>query len=148
MIKNYTTKISALQTIGEIQAILAAHGARKVMLDYSENGKATAVTFALQCGTNLIGYRLEAKIDGVKRVMKKENTKCDEAQAERIAWRNLKDWIAAQVAMVETEQASMEELFFHRLLQPGEKTLYEAFKDGTLSLPPSYPATPYALPEE
>lgn len=135
MIKNYTTKISAPQTIGEIQAILATHGARKIMLDYSEAGKATAVTFALQCGNNLIGYRLEAKIDGVLHVMKKDNTKCDEAQAERIAWRNLKDWIAAQIALVETEQATMEELFFHRLLHSGDKTLYDTYKDGTAALP-------------
>lgn len=33
-IKNYTTKVPAVQTVGEIQGILAAHGARKVMMDY------------------------------------------------------------------------------------------------------------------
>lgn len=38
-IKNYTTKVPAVQTVGEIQGILAAHGARKVMMDYAENGK-------------------------------------------------------------------------------------------------------------
>lgn len=48
-IKNYTTRIPAVQTVGEIQGILAAHGARKVMMDYAENGKVTAVTFALEC---------------------------------------------------------------------------------------------------
>ena len=48
-IKNYTTKVPAVQTVGEIQGILAAHGARKVMMDYAENGKVTAVTFALDC---------------------------------------------------------------------------------------------------
>ena len=45
-IKNYTTKVPAVQTVGEIQGILAAHGARKVMMDYAENGKVTAVTFS------------------------------------------------------------------------------------------------------
>ena len=48
-IKNYTTKVPAVQTVGEIQGILAAHGARKVMMDYAENGRVTAVTFALDC---------------------------------------------------------------------------------------------------
>ena len=28
-IKNYTTKVPAVQTVGEIQGILAAHGARR-----------------------------------------------------------------------------------------------------------------------
>lgn len=33
-IKNYTTKVSTFQTLGEIQGTLAEHGARKVMIDY------------------------------------------------------------------------------------------------------------------
>lgn len=38
-IKNYTTKVPAVQTVGEIQGILAAHGARKVMMDYCRQGR-------------------------------------------------------------------------------------------------------------
>ena len=74
-IKNYTTKVPAVQTVGEIQGILAAHGARKVMMDYAENGKVTAVTFALDCCGSLHGFRLEARPDGVKAVMAKERTR-------------------------------------------------------------------------
>lgn len=133
-IKNYTTKVPAVQTVGEIQGILAAHGARKVMMDYAENGRVTAVTFALDCCGSLHGFRLEARPDGVKAVMAKERTKCDDEQAERIAWRNLKDWIAAQVALVETEQATMDELFFPKLVDRNEKTLYEVFQNGQLML--------------
>ena len=103
-IKNYTTKVPAVQTVGEIQGILAAHGARKVMMDYGDDGKVLAVTFALDCCGMLRGFRLEAKPDGVLSVMAKERTKCDPAQAERIAWRNVKDWIAAQIALVETSR--------------------------------------------
>ena len=108
-IKNYTTKVPADQTVGEIQGILAAHGARKVMMDYGDDGRVLAVTFALDCGGMLRGFRLEAKSDGVMSVMARDRTKCDADQAERIAWRNVKDWIAAQVALVETEQATMDE---------------------------------------
>ena len=126
-IKNYTTKVPAVQTVGEIQGILAAHGARKVMMDYAENGRVTAVTFALDCCGSLHGFRLEARPDGVKAVMAKERTKCDDEQAERIAWRN-------QGALVETEQATMDELFFPKLVDRNEKTLYEAFQTGQLML--------------
>lgn len=133
-IKNYTTKVPAVQTVGEIQGILAAHGARKVMMDYAENGTVTAVTFALDCCGSLNGFRLEARPDGVKAVMEKERVKCDDAQAERIAWRNLKDWIAAQVALVETAQATMDELFLPKLVDRNEKTLYEVFRTGQLML--------------
>lgn len=98
-IKNYTTKVPAVQTVGEIQGILAAHGARKVMMDYAENGKVTAVTFALDCCGSLHGFRLEARPDGVKAVMAKERTKCDDEQAERIegAFKSEKDRVQAMV---------------------------------------------------
>lgn len=136
-IKNYTTKVPAVQTVGEIQGLLAAHGARKVMMDYGEDGDVTAVTFALDCNGILRGFRLEANSQGVMRVMQKERVACNPAQAEKIAWRNVKDWIAAQVALVETEQATMDELFFPKLVGSGERTLYQAFQNGALALPGS-----------
>lgn len=133
-IKNYTTKVPAVQTVGEIQGILAAHGARKVMMDYDEGGRVTAITFTLECFGNVHAFRLEAKPEGVKAVMAKERSKCDDEQAERIAWRNLKDWVAAQVALVETEQATMDELFFPKLADMNEWTIYEAFQSGRLDI--------------
>lgn len=63
-IKNYTTKVAAVQTVGEIQGILAAHGARRVMMDYGDNGSVTAVTFGLECNGFLQGFRLEANPEG------------------------------------------------------------------------------------
>lgn len=124
-IKNYTTKIDAVQTVGEIQGLLAAHGARKVMMDYSDKGKVEAVTFGLMLNGNMAGFKIDARPEGVMAVMKKDGVRCDAAQAERIAWRNVKDWIAAQLALVETEQATMEQVFLPYLLDSGEKTLYE-----------------------
>lgn len=101
---------------------------------YGDGGKVLAVTFALDCCGMLRGLRLEAKPDGVLSVMAKERTKCDPAQAERIAWRNVKDWIAAQIALVETEQATMDELFLPKLVDQNERTLYDAFQSGRLML--------------
>lgn len=134
-IKNYTTKVLATQTVGEIQGILAAHGARRVMMDYGPDGGVTAVTFGLECGGEMRGFRLEAKPEGVMSVMSKDRVKCDQRQAERIAWRNVKDWIAAQVALVETEQATMDELFLPKLVDRNERTLYQVFQAGALALP-------------
>lgn len=130
-IKNYTTKVPACQTVGEIQGILASHGARKVMMDYTETGKVEAVTFALAINGQLVGFRIDAKPAGVMRVMQKDKVKCDADKAENIAWRNVKDWIAAQIALVETEQASMQEVFLPYLViskntEP-PMTLFEKF---------------------
>lgn len=136
-IKNYTTKVPAVQTVGEIQGILASHGARRVMMDYDGVGGVTAVVFALDCAGTLHGFRLEARPEGVIKAMEKDRMKCDPEQAERIAWRNVKDWIAAQVALVETMQATMDELFLPQLVdQTQQRTLYQAFVGGRLSIGP------------
>lgn len=134
-IKNYTTKVSATQTVGEIQGILASHGARRVMMDYGPDGSVTAVTFGLDCCGEMRGFRLEAKLEGIMSVMSKDRVKCDRKQAERIAWRNVKDWISAQVALVETEQATMDELFLPKLVDRNDRTLYQVYEAGVLALP-------------
>lgn len=139
-IKNYTTKIPAVQTVGEIQGILAAHGARKVMMDYGDEGKVECITFALDVGGVMQGFQLEARPQGVLAVMAKDRVKCDQEQAERIAWRNLKDWITAQIALVETEQATMDELFLPMMVDHSGKTLYEVWKDQPLLGPGEYEA--------
>lgn len=46
-IKNYTTKVDVYQSLGEIQASLAQHGARKVMVDYDEEGTPSEVAFGI-----------------------------------------------------------------------------------------------------
>lgn len=132
-IKNYTTKVPAVQTVGEIQGLLAAHGARKVMMDYSDCGKVEAVTFGLMLNGTMAGFRIDAKPDGVSAVMKKDGIKCDGAQAERIAWRNVKDWIAAQLALVETEQAAMEQVFLPYLLDQDDRTLYQRIAESNFA---------------
>lgn len=133
-IKNYTTKVPAIQTVGEIQGILAAHGARKVMLDYSEKGTVEAITFGLDYNGMMLSFRLDAHPEGILAIMKKDRCKCDEVQAQNIAWRNIKDWIAAQVALVETNQASMAELFFPNLIGENQMTLFQTFEKGRLML--------------
>ena len=98
-IKNYTTKVPVAQTVGEIQTLLATHGARRIMMDYEEDGSVKAVTFGLEIRGVLQGFRLEAKANGVINCLKSSRCSCNQKQAERIAWRNIKDWIAAQVAL-------------------------------------------------
>lgn len=44
-IKNYTTKIDCYKSIGEIQGVLARHGARKIMIDYGESGHPNGIAF-------------------------------------------------------------------------------------------------------
>ncbi len=135
MIKNYTTKISAAQTVGEIQELLSKHGVRRVMMEYGDCGSVISIAFELECFNSKQLFKLEPRAAGVASIMAKEKIKCDAKQAERIAWRNIKDWIASQIALVEAEQATMEELFLPHLVGRDGKTVYEEFKKGIPLLP-------------
>lgn len=133
-LKNYTTKIPAVQTVGEIQGILAANGARRVMMDYGADGKVEAVTFALETGAGLRGFTLRAQPEGAMHALERQNIKVSPEQAERVAWRNVKDWIDAQIALIEAEQATMEELFLPKMVGVGGATLYELYSGGQLAI--------------
>lgn len=61
-------------------------------------------------------------------MLKQQKVKADLQQAERVAWRIIKDWIEAQMAIIEAQLASMDEVFFPYMLDSaGQKTLYEAY---------------------
>jgi len=56
-------------------------------------------------------------------------------QAVRTAWRIVKDWVEAQMAILETEMVTMEEVFLPYLLVAGDKTLYQAIAESKFQLP-------------
>lgn len=49
-------------------------------------------------------------------------------QAARVAWRILKDWIFAQIAIVQAEQADMAEVFLPYAQNDLGETLYDRIK--------------------
>lgn len=132
-IKNYTTRIDCYTSISEIQAALAKHGARKIMIDYGESGEPNGIAFAIQQSNTYQMFILPANVDGVMAVFKKQNVKADMEQAERTAWRNVRDWIMAQMAFIESGNVQMDEIFLPYLTD-GTKTLYAAYKSGQLLL--------------
>lgn len=133
MLKNYTTKILALQTVGEIQGILAAHGARKIMMDYSEDGHVSAVSFAVDTPCGMRGFSLPARVDAVAATLVKQHCKCSYDQAERVAWRIVRDWIDAQMAFLESEQVAFDEIFLPYMVDNSGQTMYQAFVQNLLS---------------
>lgn len=132
-IKNYTTKIDCYKSIGEIQGVLARHGARKIMIDYGESGHPNGIAFAIQSGQTAQMFILPANVDGVEAVFKIQKIKADRQQAERTAWRNVRDWIMAQMAFIESGNVQIDEIFLPYLTD-GKKTLYQVYKSGQLLL--------------
>ena len=132
-ILNYTTQIAAEKTCTQIQKLLAGAGASSIMNEYSD-GVLIGISFRISINNQLIAFRMPAQIDkiyvilqndrGVPRKLKSRE------QASRVAWRIIKDWIEAQLAIVEAEQAEMVEVFLPYAQDPKSgRTMYSIVKD-------------------
>lgn len=132
-ILNYTTKIDVYKTVGEIQGNLVKHGAKKILTDYDDNGRIVSLSFMIDTPSGTMPIRLPSNVDQVLKVLLKQKVNCDREQAERVAWRIIKDWIEAQMAILESQMVSMDEIFLPYIVQ-GEKTVYQLFRDQQMRL--------------
>jgi len=136
-LKNYTSK--SKNAFDVIQKCLASHGAQKLMFDYNGQGEVIALSFAIELDGRLIGFKLPARIDQVEAVLKQErrwrNTQELKDQAYRTAWANIRDWITAQMALVDTRMAKMQEIFLPYMAGKNGKTLYESMEENRFLLP-------------
>lgn len=131
---NYTTKIDVYTTLGQIQGQLVKHGAKKIMQDYDDNGRISAVCFVIETPTGIRGIKLPANVEAVHAVLLKQKVKCDFEQAERVAWRILKDWVEAQMAILESQMVQMDEIFLPYMMNNSGQTLFEAYRNNQLLL--------------
>lgn len=135
---NYTTSVNVHKTIGEIQKTLVSHGARKIMLDYDGNGRIQALCFSIQTPYGERGVRLPANVPKVYELLKRQKSagkikiRIDYDQAERVAWRILKDWVEAQMAILESEMVEFEEIFLPYMLNSQGQTFFEVYRQKAL----------------
>ena len=134
-ILNYTTSINADKTVMEIQKILRKYAAQYVLIEYDGfQGYPVALTFTLSVRTSSEGhtaevnYRLPSNYRGVHKVLKgQKGAKKTEEQAVRVAWRIIKDWLEAQMAIIESNQADLAEVFLPYAVTNTGQTLYQKF---------------------
>lgn len=129
---NYTTKVDVYTTLGEIQSQLVRHGARKIVQDFDSEGRALSLSFLIDTPLGSRAVRLPANTEAVMAVLTRQKVKCDQAQAERVAWRIIKDWVEAQMAILESGMVEMDEVFLPYLLDSGGQTLFQAYRANAL----------------
>ena len=126
-ILNYTTKIDAWKTVSEIQKILSQNnvthssirneGTFPVALSFTINFKGQPLNFLLPCN-------YEGVLSCFKKDRKVPNASKNSEQALRTAWRIVKDWVEAQMAIIQSEQASIEQVFLpYLIINPNGETL-------------------------
>ena len=131
---NYTTKVYVYTTICAIQGQLVKHGAKKIMQEYDDAGRITALSFQIDTPNGLRAIKLPANAEPVRRVLAKQKVKCDVEQSERVAWRIIKDWVEAQMAILESEMVQMDEIFLPYMLNSKGQTVFEAYQSQQLWL--------------
>lgn len=131
---NYTTKVNVYATLGEIQGELVKHGAKKIMQEYDDQGHISALSFLIDTPTGPRGIQLPANVDAVHTVLLRQKVKCDREQAERVAWRIVKDWVEAQMAILESEMVQMDQIFLPYMINEKGQTLFQVYRNNRLML--------------
>lgn len=134
-ILNYTTTVDSYKTVSEIEYILMKHKAKSIMKNY-EGDSITGLSFLIDTGYQQIPVRLPVKVDECLKVLKKEKRenprkkiKDTRDQAERVAWRILKDWVEAQMALLDIEMVRFEEIFLPYIETDNGRTIYERLEE-------------------
>lgn len=131
---NYSTKVDIYATLGAIQGQLVKHGAKKIMQDYDDQGRIVSISFLIDTPAGVRGIRLPANVDAVQKVLARQKVKCDREQAERVAWRIVKDWVEAQMAILESEMVQADEIFLPYMVNDKGQTFFAAYRENQLRL--------------
>ena len=130
---NYTTKVPVSRTTAEMQALLGTSGASAVAVMY-EDGKPVGMSFMLHTPSGERSFNLPVDVPAVQKLLtaqKRENGRVDARpeQAERVAWRIVKDWLAAQLALIDAQMASLDEVMLPYLVTAPNRTLRDDWRD-------------------
>lgn len=139
---NYTTTIPAWRTVAEVEHLLMEHGATAVIKQF-EDGRIIGLAFCILINdTQQLPIKLPVRIPQVLEAMrrdkkahpKKQMTLTME-QAERVAWRQIRDWVEVQMQMVELEQMTMAQVFLQGVQNRNGITIYEQLESSGYLLP-------------
>ena len=122
------TRVNYEQTISEIQKYLVLAGAKKITFDYDDVQLPCAITFCYQHKAGLMFFALPLRFNGIYKILKEQKVTnhTGDLQAINTGWRIMKDWILAQLALVDAEIAELPEIFLPYSVTPSGDTLWES----------------------
>ncbi len=129
-LKNYTSEVPVERTLQYIQQMLSKFGAEKVTIEYFR-GTAVGVVFTIKTPKGLMPIKLPARLEKVPYAMygREVHSEQEKQQVYRTAWKNIHDWIAAQLALIETEMVKMEEVFLPYMQDQEGVTFFERMEE-------------------
>jgi hypothetical protein len=135
---NYTTQIGVKQTISECQEILARAGARSAEIRFEE-GRPAGLGFTLKTPHGIRNFTLPVNAGAMHAVLVKAGEErllgrsraayTTREHAARVAWRVLKDWLEAQLALIDAQMATLPQIMLPYLHVDDERTLWQAYTE-------------------
>lgn len=128
---NYTTSVAVGRTVGEITKRLVKAGARGIAQEFDSTGRLVGLEFAIQFGPEMLRYALPCRVDAVAEVLTKQRVEkryLTREHAERVAWRILGDWVAAQLAIIETGMVTVQQVMLPYMRTEDGRTVFERFE--------------------
>lgn len=128
-IKNYTSEAKVENTVAHIEElVIKKMNARQFFKEY-KNGHLDGIVFVVPTDKGDLPFKMPARVEKVEKLVGNIE------QARRTAWKNIHDWIDAQVALIETEQVKVEEVFLPYMAYPNGQTLFEVMEQGGFKMP-------------
>lgn len=131
---NYTTSIEADKSAIECIGILTKHGARKVGISLGEDKMPDGLEFIVQTPWGPRAYSLPVNVAGTEKALKAawrarriEPRFATSEQARRVAWRVVKDWLEAQMALIEAGAVDLPQVMLPWMKVDDNRTLYGAW---------------------
>lgn len=137
---NYRTTVPVSRTIGEIHQILVKAGAKQIASEYGDDGTPVGVAFATLTPMGLRSFRLPVEASKVLAVLRRDSrvasTAKTPAHADRVAWRIIKDWLEAQLALLETEMVALDQVMLPYMVNEVGRSIYDLYCEQQLALGP------------
>jgi hypothetical protein len=129
-LKNYRSEMPLNRIFDSITKMLVSHGARQLTYEYDGEGRVSGLAFSLSTPRGMVPIKLPARVEKVAHLMETQHAPGwrDPEQAYRTAWKNLHDWVAAQMALLETEMVKLEEVFLPYMLTPTGQTFFDTLE--------------------
>lgn len=136
---NYTTKIPAKITAGECVQILADAGADAVALRYN-GGMPIGLLFTLRTPTGMQDFSMPVDIGAMHKVLRSADFSSLHTSAARlaelrngrhaadVAWRVVKDWLEANLALIAAQMATLDGVMLPYLQLRSGSTLLDEYR--------------------
>lgn len=134
-LKNYTTRQGADALVAQCQKILMDFGATGMAFHFGDNGRIEGFQFKINLNSNEHVISLPCDWKRTAQLLKEQKQFKNDSHAYRVALANLKDWLDAQMAILQTGMVEFPQIFLPYMTGQDGKTLYEMVRDNNYLLP-------------